>query len=76
MKVIPYCPKCGQLLSELSEEFRSINVYLYNNGQYEEKEVPIENLEIKCKRCGYVLPVPIVRLIEELLPRPTIKIEE
>jgi uncharacterized protein YbaR (Trm112 family) len=70
MNNILYCPNCKQPLEELSEEYRSLNVYLYKNGRYIVHKEPEEILVIKCTKCGYTLPAEILRTIENKLPKP------
>ena len=70
MSEVPICPNCKEPLRELSEEFRSLNVYQFLNGKYEHKESPIEVWGVRCKKCGYVLPYNIIKTLENLLPSP------
>jgi uncharacterized Zn finger protein len=70
MNKVLYCPNCKQPLEELSEEYRSLNVYSYDNGKYIVNKEPEEILVIKCNKCGYVLPAQILRNIEDKLPKP------
>jgi hypothetical protein len=62
------CPKCGELIEELSETFSGSDTFKFLNGNY--VKIPngtIENYSMQHKKCGCALPLDIVNKLAILI---------
>jgi len=67
------CPKCGAILTQLREEYRSLGTYIYipEKDKYELKTSRdvVEEIKYICPFCGEVLPMSLVSKLLNKLPR-------
>ena len=67
---LPVCPKCGGVLTEISENYTTIAVdYKFDGKKFKLVKEPQDTLVFTCTKCGNILPDNIIDNLVKLLPK-------